>query len=111
MRFLLDENISWRLTRLLTTDFGDVLHVNQTALGESSEDGSIWQFALSDNRCIITNDEDFHALSAVRGYPPKIILLRMGNQSTANLAKVLLSKQEEIALFLGNQDYGVLEIF
>ena len=110
MRFLLDDNISWRLTRLLPPHFGDVIHVNQTRLGESSEDYAIWDFALKDSRCIITNDDDFHALSAVRGCPPKVILLRMGNQSTRNLAQVLLSKQEDIELFVGNDDYGVLEI-
>lgn len=110
MRFLLDENVSWRLTKLLAPDFGDVIHVNQTRPGESSEDYAIWDFALKDSRCIITNDEDFHSLSAVRGYPPKVILLRMGNQSTRNLAAVLLAKREEIALFLENEDYGVIEI-
>ena len=38
MRFLLDEIISWRLTKLLAPDFGDVTHINQTKLGEASDD-------------------------------------------------------------------------
>ena len=111
MRFLLDEIISWRLTKLLAPDFGDVTHINQTKLGEASDDYAIWDFALKDNRCIITNDDYFHSLFAVRGYPPKVILLRMGNQSTKNFAAVLLAKREEITLFMDNKDYGVLEIF
>jgi predicted nuclease of predicted toxin-antitoxin system len=110
MRFLLDENVSWRLAKLLSPDFGDVLHVNQTPLGESSEDRDIRHFALKENRCIITNDDDFHTLSAYYGYPPKVILLKMGNQSTLFIAKILLSKTEDISRFLDNEDYGVLEI-
>jgi hypothetical protein len=35
----------------------------------------------------------------------------MGNQSTKNFAAVLLAKREEIALFMDNEDYGVLEMF
>lgn len=110
MRFLLDENVSWRLAKLLSPDFGDVLHVNQTPLGESSEDRAVWHFALKENRCIITNDDDFHALSAYHGYPPKVILLKMGNQSTRFVARMLSSKREEVVRFLENGDYGVLEM-
>ncbi len=110
MRFLLDENVSWRLAKLLSPDFGDVLHVNQTLLGESSEDREIWSLALKENRCIITNDDDFHALSAYLSYPPKVILLKMGNQSTRFIAQVLTEKRDEVIRFMDNADYGVLEI-
>ncbi len=111
MRFLLDENVSWRLAKLLSTDFGDVLHVNQTPLGESSEDRQIWNLALNEGRCIITNDDDFHALSTYLGYPPKVILLKMGNQSTRYIAQVLTSNRDEVVRFLDSADYGVLEIY
>jgi len=110
IRLLLDENTSWRLARLLVPAFNEVVHVTSTALGESSPDTAIWEYARKHGQCIVTNDDDFHTLSAVRGFPPKVILLRMGNQSTWHVAEVLVKSKAQIELFLANDEYGVLEI-
>lgn len=110
IRLLLDENTSWRLSRLLDTAFDDVVHVSSTELGESSADTAIWEYARKHGQCIVTNDDDFHMLSAVRGFPPKVILLRMGNQSTRYVADVLLNSRAQIEQFLASEEYGVLEI-
>lgn len=110
MRLLLDENISWRLTRLLSDEFGDVQHVTDTELGTSSTDEMIWDYALQNGQCIVTNDDDFHSLSGLKGFPPKVILLRMGNQSTRYLAEVLRGHKEDIRQFIDSEEHGVLEI-
>jgi predicted nuclease of predicted toxin-antitoxin system len=59
----------------------------------------------------VTNDDDFLELSILKGFPPKVILLRVGNQKTKYIAKVLITHTENIDLFYKSVDYGVLEIY
>lgn len=110
MTLLLDENISWRLCKLIGDRFPGVIHVSNTPLGDTSPDTLIWEFALKHGHCIVTNDDDFHSLASVKGFPPKVILLRMGNQSTRNLAEVMLKHFEHIDQFMDSDEHGVLEI-
>ena len=110
MTLLLDENISWRICRLLEHQFLGVAHVTDTTLGETSTDAVIWEYARNHGHCIVTNDDDFHSMASVKGFPPKVILLRMGNQSTRNMAEVMLKHFEDIEQFIASEDLGVLEI-
>ena len=111
MRFLVDASLSWRLFRLLQNDFPQVTHVINTSLPEFSPDMVIWNFALQNEYSIITNDEDFYLLSIGKGFPPKIILLKTGNQSTKYIAEILIKHKTEIVNFISNEEQGVLEIF
>ena len=63
------------------------------------------------NILIVTNDEDFLNLSIQKGYPPKVILLRMGNQSTSYIAQVLLKHEAHIAALFSDLRSGVLELY
>jgi predicted nuclease of predicted toxin-antitoxin system len=84
---LIDANLSWRLVSMLKSEFPEIIHVVQTGLAESSSDTLIWRYAQERSYNIITNDEDFYLLSLGKGFPPKIILLKTGNQSTRLLPK------------------------
>jgi predicted nuclease of predicted toxin-antitoxin system len=46
-----------------------------------------------------------------KGFPPKIILLRTGNQSTKYIAGILSKHKTEIVEFVNNDEFGVLEIY
>ncbi len=83
MKLLLDANLSWRLVKLLKEHFKEVLHVKDTSLPYPSSDISIWNYALANNFCIVTNDEDFLHLLLQKGFPPEIILLKTGNKTTS----------------------------
>jgi predicted nuclease of predicted toxin-antitoxin system len=111
MRLLIDANLSWRLARLLENQFGGISHVVDEGLMEDSSDTIIWNYAKENGFSIITNDEDFYLLSLGKGFPPKVILLKMGNQSTQYIAEILIKHKIEISEFLQNTEYGVLEIF
>ncbi|WP_246859478.1 DUF5615 family PIN-like protein [Spirosoma sp. KCTC 42546] len=56
------------------------LHVTRTGLPIPAKDIAIWQWARINNRTIVTNDDDYYNLANTYGFPPKVILLRMGNQ-------------------------------
>ena len=109
MKLLLDANISWRLTALLSEQFGECAHVNQTSLSIPAKDTEIWDFAATNGFTIVSQDSDFLNLFEVRGYPPKIILLRTGNKSRKEICEILVSAKPEIE-DLEKSDYGLLEI-
>ena len=109
VRLLLDENLSWRLAKALKDSFEQVAHA-ATLLGEAASDIAVWNHALKEGQCIVTNDDDFHSLSLVKGFPPKVILLRMGNQSTKYVADTLIKHRQDIEVFISSEEHGVLEI-
>jgi len=74
-------------------------------------DSEIWHYAQVNNMIIVTNDEDFLNLSLLHGFPPKTILLRLGNQKTQTIAKAILHHASEILAMNTSEQIGTLEIF
>ena len=109
MTLLFNQNISARITKLLKEDFPLCTQVTLVGLANAT-DIAIWQWAKSNQHCIVTFDSDFLDILTLRGFPPKIILLRTGNRRTAEIAKVLKEKKDVIAAFLSDQTIGALEI-
>ena len=110
MKLLLDANLSWRLTATLQQHFTTCLHVDSIGLSVPATDQAIWNYAKENDLLIVTNDEDFPDLVNLRGFPPKVILLRTGNQSTLFIANLLIIRKENILSLYESQDYGLLEI-
>jgi len=109
MKLLLDANLSWRLTSVLTEHFGECIHVNKTELPKPAKDTEIWNYAAAKGYSIITQDSDFLNLFETRGFPPKIILLRMGNMNKKMAEQIILQAKSSI-LDLENSDCGLLEV-
>ena len=111
MKLLLDANISWRLANKLKVHFEDCIHVDYIGLETPATDTAIWNFALAANLVIVTNDEDFLNFSNIKGFPPKIVLLRTGNQSNSYIEELLIKHKTDIEQLYHSDDYGVLELF
>lgn len=112
IKLLLDANLSWRLIKLLSdSEFREVIHVHSLPLSKPAKDIDIWNWAKSNEFCIVTNDEDFLNLVLQKGFPPKIILLRTGNQNTKTLSEVLISQKQALLELVESDKIGVLEIF
>lgn len=111
MKILIDANISWRLAKLLNDTFPDIIHIERTGLPVPAEDTLIWDWAKDNDYIIVTNDEDFLNLSIQKGFPPKVILLRMGNQSTKNIALILTKYKSDIEILASDLNSGILEIY
>jgi predicted nuclease of predicted toxin-antitoxin system len=67
--------------------------------------------ARKNDYTIVTFDEDFEALEALNGFPPKVILFRFGNAPTNLIEKILRQKLPEIQDFLSDDSTGLLEIY
>jgi predicted nuclease of predicted toxin-antitoxin system len=109
MKLLLDANLSWRLAPLLSKHFGECIHVNKTGLPVPAKDTEIWDFAAANGYTIVTQDSDFLNLFETRGFPPKVILLRVGNIDRKMAEEILLGSATAI-IDLGKSSYGLLEI-
>jgi predicted nuclease of predicted toxin-antitoxin system len=98
MKFLFDQNLSFKLCGQLTDLFPNSGHARLLGLAEA-DDRALWQFAGANGYALVTLDADFAELAALRGSPPKVIWLRCGNQATATVARLLREHRETIAAF------------
>ena len=111
MKLLLDANISWRLIDKLKVHFNDCFHVDHIGLTFPATDREIWKQALTNDLLIVTNDNDFLNLANAKGFPPKVILIKTGNQSNLYVEELLIIHKPDIAALNESADYGFLEIF
>lgn len=111
IKLLFDANLSYRLVKKLTDNFKDCIHVSKTGLSIPALDIEIWDWAKNNNYIIVTNDEDFENISQLHGFPPKVILIRTGNQSSDYIAGLLQDNMDTISDFIDNKDLGILEVY
>jgi predicted nuclease of predicted toxin-antitoxin system len=81
MKLLFDQNISHRIVKGLPKMFQDSSSVKSERL-INAPDVEVWKFAKQHNFTIVTQDADFNDLNLLRGFPPKIIWIRIGNLKT-----------------------------
>lgn len=109
MNLLFDQNVSFRIIQLISHVFPSAKQVRELNL-ENQTDYQIWEFAKNNQYCIVTFDSDFIDLSNLKGSPPKIIWLRIGNTSTLSIAKRILEEKDSILHFLQSDDSAFLEL-
>jgi predicted nuclease of predicted toxin-antitoxin system len=110
LELLLDANLSWRSVSVLKNEFDDCSHVDNIDLKVPAKDWDIWDYAKAHGLVIVTYDEDFLNLSVIRGFPPKVVLLKTVNQSRKKTEELLIRAKAQIADFQNSKEYGVLEI-
>jgi predicted nuclease of predicted toxin-antitoxin system len=110
MKFLFDQNISFRILKSLPLVFCDSSHVKKEGL-INSPDREIWEFAKIYNYTIVTQDSDFNDLNSLYGFPPKVIWIRTGNLKTQFIVDILLNHFSEIERFITDDTYGCFEIY
>ncbi len=98
MRLLLDENLSHRLVSALEPSFPESAHVRDFGL-QSSGDTQIWSLARDKGFAIVSKDDDFNQRCLLRGHPPKVVWVRLGNCSTDELARSIENAADEFHAF------------
>ncbi|MDR0799101.1 MAG: DUF5615 family PIN-like protein [Dysgonamonadaceae bacterium] len=110
VQLLLDANLSWRSVSILKNHFDNCIHVDNIGLPVPAKDIEIWEYAKSQNLMIVTNDDDFFNIFSIKGFPPKIIMLRMGNQSRKFTEQTLVNMKQAIYDLAVSTSLGVLEV-
>lgn len=109
VRVFFDENRARRLVQALVDAFPGSVHV-EDVLGRGATDESIWTHALEAGFVIVTKDEDFQRLSVLRGAPPKVVWIRLGNCSTSQVADLLRRNRELVERFLEHEEATFLAL-
>jgi predicted nuclease of predicted toxin-antitoxin system len=109
MRLLFDHNLSPRLVHRLTDLYPDTSHVFLVGLDRAS-DLAVWAYAQTNDSIIVTKDSDFSDVSVLRGFPPKVIWLRLGNCTTSDVERTLRNGYAAIDGFANDPTVGVLEL-
>ncbi len=107
MKLLFDQNLSPKLVTQLADLFPGSSHVQAEGL-ERADDEELWEHARQSGFAIVSKDEDFNNLSVVRGIPPKVIWLQLGNCTTSQVERVLRSRSSEIEAFARDPSLGTL---
>ena len=107
MKLLFDQNVSPQLVSRLADLFPGSSHVQQAGLDCASDD-HVWEYARLNGFVIVTKDEDYSNLSVLRGSPPNIIWLQIGNCTTAQVEALFRDRFGEIEAFENDPSVGTL---
>ena len=98
MKLLLDQNLSPRLSRTLAAVYPGTTHVRDAG-PQAADDATVWSFAAEEGYVIASEDADFHQRSFVLGHPPKVVWIRRGNCSTAEIEEIFGAHQADLLAF------------
>lgn len=107
MKLLFDQNLSPKLVALLADLFPHSYHVQTVGL-DCADDDRVWDYARLNGYTIVTKDEDYNNLSVLRGCPPKVIWLQLGNCTTAQVEAVFRTRYADIEAFDRDPSLGTL---
>jgi predicted nuclease of predicted toxin-antitoxin system len=109
LKFLFDENLSARLPTRLGGLFAGSTHVDELDL-RGQPDDALWARARAEGFAIISKDGDFADMSFVRGHPPKVVLLRVGNAGTMAIEALLRRCVHVLERFEADEVQSLLEL-
>lgn len=73
-----------------------------------AQDREIWVHARNSGFAIVSKDNDFQQMSFVFGAPPKVIWIRRGNSSVAELEEILRTNASRILEFEEDEESSYL---
>jgi len=107
MKLLVDQNLSPKLSGRLQDLYPGSAHVLEFHLDEA-DDPIVWSFAEREGFTIVTKDDDFSELSLIRGFPPKVLHIGLGNCSTQSVESLIRAHVAELKDFEADNERGIL---
>jgi predicted nuclease of predicted toxin-antitoxin system len=96
MNWLVDAQLPPRLCEWLRIKGDYCIHVPELSNGIQIPDETLWLYAKKENLIIISKDRDFFDFSILRGSPPQILYINVGNCSNDRLLMIMDHVWEEI---------------
>ena len=103
LRFIVDTQLPPSLTEFFKRRGFNATHVVNYPNGALTSDKEIITIANKEVRIIITKDSDFMDYYFLKGFPPAVLLLQLGNVKNSELFFVFDKYIEQIALLFSNQ--------
>ncbi|QHT66627.1 hypothetical protein GXP67_08145 [Rhodocytophaga rosea] len=108
LKFIIDTQLPPILADFLKQNGFDAIHTTFFTDGHLLQDKEIIEIALTESRIIITKDNDFIDNFLLKGAPPKVLLLALGNIKNKDLLRIFDIYMQTINLLL--QDKASLVI-
>jgi len=109
LRLLLDENLSPYLAAALADAYPDSAHVRDIGLARAPDE-RVWRAAIDGGYLLVSKDSDFHQRSFLRGHPPKVVWIRLGNCTTAQILELLRTRRAAIERFTADPEASFLAL-
>jgi predicted nuclease of predicted toxin-antitoxin system len=109
VKLLFDANLSYKLARNLHDLFPGSAHVRDLTLSQQ-DDWHVWITAGAQGFALVTKDDDLSQLALVKGHPPKVVWLRLGNCSTGQVESLIRWRVDAIRAFLNDPELSVLSL-
>ncbi len=109
MKFFVDAHLPPRLTRWLRAKGHVAVHASELAEGLATPDQDIWLLAGRDDLIIISKDADFLDMIAVRGAPPRLVHVAVGNATAAGLMALVEHAWPAIESLLNDHNVTVVQ--
>lgn len=109
MKFIVDTQLPPRLAKFLSAKGFDAIHTTRLPEGHLLDDESIRRIAKLEERIVVTKDIDFFDRYLVKGFPPRVLLLRLGNASNSELLATI-EAQLPLILELFDDGAGLIQL-
>ena len=103
LRFIVDTQLPPSLAEFFKRRGFDAIHVVNCSQGALTSDKEIINIATEEKRIIITKDSDFMDYYSLKGYPPAVLLLQLGNIKNNELFFILDNHLEQITSLFADQ--------
>jgi predicted nuclease of predicted toxin-antitoxin system len=110
VKLLLDQNLSRKLVPELQARYPGSTHVYLLRL-HTADDSYLWYYARQHGFTLATKNTDMVDLCVFRGAPPKVLWVRTGNCSTAEISELFARNERRIAEFERDETRVVLSLF
>ncbi|HEX8530390.1 MAG TPA: DUF5615 family PIN-like protein [Cytophagales bacterium] len=110
LKFIVDTQLPPALAYYLSAQRLDAIHTTFYPEGHLLKDREIREKAIAEDRIIVTKDSDFFDFFFVKGAPPRILLLKVGNCNNRELRAIVEKNLNEIIhLFAADAELVVVQ--
>jgi len=110
VKLLLDQNLSRKLVPELQARYPGSSQIYLLGL-HTANDSYLWYYARHHGFTLVTKNTDMVDLCVVRGAPPKVLWVRIGNCGTAEIRELLARNERRISQFEQEETSTVLSLF
>lgn len=108
MKFIVDAQLPRSLAAFLREKGFDAIHTSDLPEGNDTRDAEINRLSIAEERVLISKDGDFYDSFTAKREPYKLLHVRTGNTSNANLIDIFDKNLASILTELDERD--VIEI-
>ncbi len=110
MKFIVDAQLPRRLAHELVAAGHEAVHTLDLSKGNRTSDKEITSIATTEDRVVVTKDEDFVNQLLLRGAPPKLLLVSTGNISNDALSRLVETNLVALVEALAQHDFVELSV-